>query len=200
MKNLILILFVCASFKLEAQCKKIVMSAMNVEALGNCVYQFDIHVKSLGGNPSVEPRYRCGREGSVVSLNCINLGEDSVFTTEAFSCPCDQSVYYWLIGYASSNCHGDTCIAFSSQNLALKDKEKEEEAAIKKNIVYADHRFTINEERITQVEVYNLAGQIIFREKVTDNKPIELPYLITGVYFARFTVRHRDPITIKIYY
>lgn len=196
MKYLLILLLFTA--ELSAQCKKIKINAVDLIHAGNgCTYVLKIDATSLGGNPSLKPRYRCGT-GVEVYLNCINLGEDSIYTSEPFNCPCDQSVYIWITGYASANCHGDTCIAYTSQNLALKDREREVRE-LKQDIVYADHRFIINNNNITQVEVFNLQGQIVFRQSRVNNT-IVLPYLMKGIYFVRFSIRYKDPITIKIIY
>lgn len=200
MKYLFILLFTLFIYNLFGQCKKIVISGVELQHAGNgCNYTLKISAKGLGGNPSIEPRIRCGREGEINPLNCINLGDSLMFTTEVFNCPCDQSVYIWIIGYASANCNGDTCIAFTSQNLALKDKEKEEIEKIKKTILYGNHTFLINNENVTNIELYNSAGQIVFAQNIRE-KTVILPYLIRGVYFARFSVRYRDPVTIKIIY
>lgn len=200
MKHLIILFILFTAHLLNAQCNKIDINGVELQYVGNgCSYNLKIDALSLGGNPSIEPRYRCGREGLVNTMNCINLGDNVEFVTEVFTCPCDQSVYIWIIGYASANCNGDTCIAYTSQNLALKDKEKEEVEKIKKTILYANHKFLINNDNITQVELFNSAGQIVFAQKVKE-KIIPLPYLIKGIYFARFSVTYRDPVTIKIFY
>lgn len=200
MKNLFILLLLLTVNLLKAQCNKITVTGVYIQHTGNgCNYNLAIDAVSLGGNPSIKPQYQCGRGGSITNLSCINLGDNSHFTTESFNCPCDQPVYIWVIGYASANCNGDTCIAYTSQNLALKDEKKQEVEKIKRTILYTDHKFLINNDNITHVELFNSGGKIVFAQNVKENI-ITLPYLIKGIYFARFSVTYRDPVTIKIFY
>lgn len=174
-----------------AQCKKIVVEAVDVNQHGfGCNYSLTIHAHENGGNPSIKPFYQCGT-GLKTALPCIDLLTDSVHYTPQFSCHCDVPVYIYIVGYASENCRGDTCNAYTSRNLAIDVKETQKQED--RGIIFIPHeRRFILPEKFTHITIYSPLGVVIYKQMV--NGSAIIPPTPIGVYYAKISTPYYSQI------
>lgn len=188
-----ILLVLMMSFAAQAQCKKIHIQQVDLVELGNCQYRATIHGWQNSGNPSIKPFYSCN--GTLTALDCIDLLQDSVHQTTTFTCDCIYMPEIIIIGYASENCKGDTCVAYGGGgNMALKPQQKKIKE-LDPGITWNGREFRGVEEH--SVKIYSVTGVLLFQSIWESTAR---PQLQTGVYYAVLRTKYGSPKTTIIFH
>jgi len=132
------------------------------------------------GNPSIKVVYTCSAIEH--ELQCFSWPNPStiLFVSDTFVCDCVNIVRARILGYASSNCNGTTCVELGLTNLDLKPKKKDTVATYKPSWFISRNRLITDFDEQT-ILVYTVSGVLLF-SNTSNNTVTYLPKFDDGMY------------------
>jgi len=180
MKYIITLFLIILSSTIIAQCEAITINTLHLERYPDCKYVLKLNTTLTHGNPSIQVTYSCGTINH--ELPCFNWPNPSnrIFASDTFVCDCNMIVRVRVVGHASRNCNGNSCIELGLTNLELKPKKDNTTNTGNPSWYISDNRLVTNFDEYT-TSIYSVSGNLLF-SSTSNNIVTYLPKLTSGVY------------------